>query len=115
MTARLHTSTHVTVRESGAYHADWRHARACTDVDAELFYPTEHVTSTDPAKLAAAWAPARAICATCPVTTDCLEDALGWESWGTYYRHGMRGGLTPRERSNLARSRQRKAKREATA
>lgn len=109
----IYTVARVTEDWSTAPVPDWRHDRACTDADAELFYPTEHATSTDPAKRAAAWAPARAICDTCPVKAACLEDALTWEPGGVYYRFGLRGGLDPRERANLARSRQRKAKREA--
>jgi len=113
-TRSVYTIARIRDDRSPAPAADWRHDRACTDADSELFYPTEHTTSTDPGKRAAAWAPARAICATCPVKKACLEDALGWEPGGVYYRHGLRGGLDPRERANLVRSRQRKAKREAT-
>lgn len=113
-TLSIYTVARIRDDRSPAPVPDWRRDRACTDVDPEVFYPTEWATSTDPVKRAAAWAPARAICATCTVVAACLEDALGWEPGGVYYRHGLRGGLDPRERANLVRSRQRKTKREAT-
>jgi WhiB family redox-sensing transcriptional regulator len=43
---------------------------------------------------------AKAICATCPVRTPCLELALD-----TYDRHGIYGGTTARERRALAKTR----------
>lgn len=44
-------------------------------------------------------APAKAICAKCPVRDECLDDALQHpEPW-----HGIYGGLTPRERRNYVR------------
>ncbi|MEU3945414.1 WhiB family transcriptional regulator [Streptomyces sp. NPDC029526] len=47
-----------------------------------------HVTTT-----------AKAVCHACPVRAACLEDALAAEgSSGAAYRHGIRGGLTPKER-----------------
>lgn len=52
---------------------------------------------------------ARAICSTCPVRLECLEDAME-----TKERFGMRGGLTPIERRRIERKERRaklKAKR----
>lgn len=44
-------------------------------------------------------APAKALCAVCPVRDECLEDSLRHpEPW-----HGIFGGLTPRERRNYVR------------
>lgn len=43
---------------------------------------------------------ARIICSTCTIRDLCLEDALASEF--DSYRVGMRGGLTPDERSDLA-------------
>ena len=116
--ARLHKPSHVTVQEGGSDRADWRREGVCvtwTAWPADPWYPDEHATSTDPVKRAAAWAKGRALCAGCPIRLLCLEDALAHESGSSYYRHGMRGGLDDTERANLARSRQRKTKREAAA
>jgi len=69
---------------------DWSRA-ACLDVDPELFFPDR--------KSDAAYDYARTKCATCPVVSACLDDAMADEgSVSTGYRHGMRGGLTPVER-----------------
>lgn len=52
-----------------------------------------------------AWAPAAAICATCPVTAACLAAAMDAEGQnGAANRHGMWGGLTPDERAALAKT-----------
>lgn len=42
---------------------------------------------------------ARAMCQACPVQAECLADCLSWE---LAYRHGFRGGLSPRERRLFA-------------
>lgn len=44
----------------------WRREAACRDLDTAVFFPL----SDDDA------GPAKAVCATCPVRTDCLELAL---------------------------------------
>jgi len=114
--ARLRTISHVVVREGGSDRADWRARGVCVTWTAwpwDPWYPDEGATSTDPVKRAAAWAKGRELCAGCPIRRMCLEDALDHESGSSYYRHGMRGGLDDTERANLARKRQRKAKREA--
>lgn len=46
---------------------------------------------------------ARAICAECPVSAECLDHALDVEADGGG-RHGFIGGLTPDEREQHARS-----------
>lgn len=47
---------------------------------------------------------AKAICATCPIRTRCLADAMRAEASGSdVHRHGLWGGLTPAERATLAR------------
>ena len=46
---------------------------------------------------------ARSLCGRCPVTAECLEDAMATET-GTS-RVGMRGGLTPMQRAALGRRR----------
>lgn len=45
---------------------------------------------------------ARAICAECPVATQCLDYALRVEG-GLYHRAGLYGGLSPEQRLKLAR------------
>jgi WhiB family redox-sensing transcriptional regulator len=46
--------------------ARWWEAAACRGIDQALFFPAQ---GEDPR-------PAKAVCATCPVQTYCLEDAL---------------------------------------
>jgi WhiB family redox-sensing transcriptional regulator len=43
---------------------------------------------------------AKSICRGCPVRTECLDEALAFEVEGE--RFGIRGGLTPRDRTQLA-------------
>ena len=45
------------------------------------------------------------VCAGCPVRIDCLDDALAEEAGRAGGRHGIRGGLTPNQRSQLAKDR----------
>ena len=95
---------------------DWRVAGRCvgwSNWPDDPWYPTEGITSTDLAKRGAAYAYGRAQCDRCPVRVTCREDALAHESGDAEMRHGIRGGLDPRERANLARSRQRAVKQEA--
>ncbi len=55
-----------------------------------------------------AWATARAICTPCPARTQCLALALRIED-GLETRHGMWGGMSPEERSELVRQQRRTA------
>ena len=72
----------------------WRLRAKCIDTDPELFFNTT----------VGVIAEAKSMCAACPVSTQCLtaaleeEDGLPWA-----HRHGVRGGLIPKERSRLAR------------
>ena len=75
----------------GRFADDWRADAACRDADVAIFFP-----ATDEEA-----APARAICATCPVRVDCLEFALA-----TREDDGVWGGLTETERRRLRRRRQ---------
>jgi len=68
----------------------WRTDAACAEVGGELFYPAPNESA----------APAKRVCARCPVRRDCLDDALAWET--PSLRHGVLGGLTPTERARLA-------------
>lgn len=69
----------------------WRHSAACRGMDPALFYPDKGVGHRI----------AKRTCAACPVRRECLQDALETDET----RHGLRGGLTPRQRQALARSR----------
>jgi hypothetical protein len=77
---------------------DWRKSAACLDEDPELFFPL----GTE-----GHWAlqieQAKAVCARCPVTQDCLANALQHPSEGIF------GGLTQPERHNLRRQQTRAA------
>ncbi|MFI8942682.1 WhiB family transcriptional regulator [Streptomyces syringium] len=73
---------------------NWRLQARCRDRDSKLFMP----------KIAAKenCGKARAVCAACPVTDECLTAALQEERGLTYhFRATVRGGLTPRERADL--------------
>jgi WhiB family redox-sensing transcriptional regulator len=67
--------------------AIWRREAACRDTNTELFFP---VGKSGPARVQTAHA--KAVCAPCPVKTECLEEALenGLE--------GVWGGTTDDER-----------------
>jgi WhiB family transcriptional regulator, redox-sensing transcriptional regulator len=78
----------------------WRKQAACLGHDAEAFFPigttgqaVEHIER------------AKAVCARCPVTQECLEWALD-----TNQDAGIWGGTTEDERRTLRRRRQRKPK-----
>lgn len=67
----------------------WRDRAACRGSDAELFFPAAEEGS--PAYLAQV-AVAKAVCASCPVRAECLDEALA------RIPDGIAGGLTPAER-----------------
>jgi len=77
---------------------EWRQGAACRDVDTALFFPDREEES----------GPARAVCASCPVSAACLEFALI-----TRQDDGVWGGLTESERRRLRRRRQEDARRPA--
>lgn len=64
----------------------WHDLAACRGVDPDLFFP-QRGESLDPA---------RAICATCPVRVDCLEEALARKE-----EFGVWGGMSTGERKTL--------------
>jgi WhiB family transcriptional regulator, redox-sensing transcriptional regulator len=66
----------------------WRLDARCAEVDAELFFP-------EPGEPAA---PAKRICAGCPVRVECLDYALAARE-----AHGVFGGLSAQERLRLLR------------
>lgn len=76
---------------------DWRHRAACRDEDPELFFP---VGNSGPAL--AQIAEAKAVCARCPVVSQCLEWAIS-----SGQDAGVWGGLSEDERRSLKRRRAR--------
>jgi WhiB family transcriptional regulator, redox-sensing transcriptional regulator len=74
---------------------DWRQRAACRDEDPELFFP---VSEMGPG--ARQVARAKAVCARCPVRSECLEYALD-----NALDHGIFGGTTETERRTLRRAR----------
>lgn len=67
---------------------DWRDDAVCASVGGEVFFPEKENGWLNTRK-------AKAICATCPVTQQCLEDAPVDDIWS------IRGGLTASERRKL--------------
>ncbi len=66
----------------------WRLDARCAEVDPELFFPEPGAPT----------APAKRICAGCPVRVECLAYALD-----TREAHGVFGGLSAQERLRLLR------------
>jgi WhiB family redox-sensing transcriptional regulator len=73
-------------------HPDWMHDAECTRANPELFYPEPAGRSVDQAK---------AVCARCTVTDQCLAFALEHGE----IDYGVWGGLTVKERRQLVPSR----------
>ena len=66
---------------------DWRLAGLCAQADPDAFFPTDEQWSDD----------AKRVCAECPVIATCLAYALDAdERWGIW------GGLSTKERDELA-------------
>lgn len=70
--------------------AAWADRRACAGLGWSLFFP-EHGEPSGTAEV-------RAVCESCPVARECLDDALYYEQGGGE-RFGFVGGMTPRERA----------------
>lgn len=70
----------------------WREEAACRGVDPNVFFPDRGDTFGVRA--------AKAICAGCPVRTDCLDYAITYAE-----RTGIWGGKSERERRELRRTR----------
>lgn len=66
---------------------EWATAAVCAQIDPEIFFPDGGSDTK-----------AKRICARCPVTAECLADALGRNE-----RYGVWGGLNVRERNRLRR------------
>ena len=66
---------------------DWKMSAACGPADGGIMFPPPR----------GSYEPARRICAGCSVRAPCLGLAMDAEG-GASYRHGMYGGLDPRQR-----------------
>jgi WhiB family transcriptional regulator, redox-sensing transcriptional regulator len=74
--------------------SDWRHRARCRDVDPDLFFPTGTSAPADRRQAEQA----KAVCALCPVRSECLAWSLD-----TFQDSGIWGGLTEEERRALRR------------
>lgn len=74
---------------------EWLDESACADM-MDLFE-----RSADTRVTATSVREAKAVCASCPVRSACLDDAMASESGGHQHRWGIRGGLTGKERGDL--------------
>ena len=70
----------------------WMQEAACRGQGFDTWFPSDDVGEQADA--------ARRVCAACPVRHECLDYALEWS-----IRHGLWGGLTPKERAALKRRR----------
>jgi WhiB family redox-sensing transcriptional regulator len=67
----------------------WRDSALCAETDPEAFFPDANRSA----------APAKRICAECPVKAECLDYALQTNQW-----YGVWGGMSVRERAALKRA-----------
>ena len=75
-------------------HATWVTEAACLGMDTRIFFPRKGQPT----------APAKKVCAGCPVVDDCLQYALDYEEdEHGLSRHGVFGGQNRFERAQLAR------------
>lgn len=80
---------------------DWLERAACRGANSDLFFPWSSGTSLRQMTREAAVEPL-IICATCPVREECLEEAVLTDG---LLPQGVRGGLIPPERREIARAR----------
>lgn len=81
---------------------DWRDAAACVDTSTSVFF--EDIWRPTGGMSKAALAVARKMCDNCPVRQQCLVEELQIEgNTAPQFRFGLRGGLTPAQRSSLRR------------
>lgn len=85
---------------------DWADDAVCAQTDPEAFFaPFEGRGGSRHSKDVRQ---AVALCHECPVRKECLREAMAEESVD-YLRFGIRGGLTPTERAELAQARRKRA------
>lgn len=89
-------------RLTGMQREPWQDFAACAEISPEIFFPD----------IGYGFSQARPICMTkCKVRILCLEKAMALEGKASHTdRHGMWGGLSPNERTALARKRAEEAK-----
>ena len=68
----------------------WRDLAACVGVDSDVFFPSAPLGRPSEPD---GYMQARLICGSCPVSAECLQDAVRHKS-----QVGMFGGWTPQER-----------------
>ncbi len=85
-------------------HSDWRLVAACAHMDTLIFFPIGEGTA-----VAQQVGLAKAICASCPAQSQCLEFAIA-----TIQNDGIWGGTTEDERRLIKRARRAAARRSAT-
>lgn len=73
--------------------SDWRGSALCGQTDPDLWFPGSKGKEDAEA--------AKRICAACAYGAPCVIEALDEET-RTYGRYGIRGGLSPRARQQLA-------------
>ena len=83
--------TPVLVPDIDPAETTWQELARCAEVDPEIFFPEKGQPT----------APAKKVCLSCEVRTECLEDAIAKDE-----RFGVRGGMSERERRRLAASRE---------
>jgi hypothetical protein len=75
----------------------WRELALCAHVDPRVFFPKKGGSAHE----------AKRICGICPVREECLEITMSIEeNLCASERYGVFGGLSPKERAALARSRE---------
>jgi WhiB family transcriptional regulator, redox-sensing transcriptional regulator len=83
---RRHIAVALELSAPSVPQGDWVTDALCAQVDGDLFFPDKGVNSRE----------AKKVCASCPVTVECLDWALT-----TNQTRGVFGGLSPVERRRL--------------
>lgn len=79
---------------NGSEMADWRDQAACKGGDLSAFFEDDEYKVQR-------YSRAMPVCQRCPVSSECLAEALSYEGRGT--RFGLWGGLTPAQRDRYRR------------
>ena len=99
MSSRENLQAQVSRRWAHARQAEvWKLRARCRDEDPELWFPQGENERSGSKRVRAWTMTAKAICAQCPVTGDCLTFAISLD-----LRYGIWGGLTEQERAKLDR------------
>ncbi|UVK63515.1 WhiB family transcription factor [Mycobacterium phage Aegeus] len=76
---------------------NWQQDAVCKEIDPDLFFPDRGNGASTPRRICKEW---------CPVRRECLEAAMAEEhGYCRSLRYGVRGGMSPTERSELAEER----------